>query len=178
MKLLKAQTDSAAAGAASRDVNVQPAATVQVGSPPAAAEQVPAIKTQQPAAAAPSPDEEVHEAVPHALVPAAGLQLDSAAQTALAGSAAVAQAALAGSAAVAQQLGSTLAPGADPVEEGPSDSNPDRPMAEPVEEDSTASIPNSPFEVSLVTAVMCRHLCTAGPPDSRKGAHTCTAGTL
>ena len=167
MRLLKAQTDSAAAGAASRDVNVQPAATVQVGSPPAAAEQVPAIKTQQPAAAAPSPDEAVHEAAPHAPAPAAGLQLDSAAQ-----------AALAGSVAVAQQLGSTLAPGADPVEEGPSDSNPDRPMAEPVEADSTASNPKWPFEVSLVAAVMCRHLCTAGPPDSRKGVRTCTAGTL
>ena len=59
MKLLKAQMDAAAAGAASRGGDVQPAGTVQVGSPPAAVEQDQSIKVQQPAAAAPSPHEEM-----------------------------------------------------------------------------------------------------------------------
>ena len=62
---------------------------------------------------------------------------------------------LAGSAAVAQQLGGQPDSAADPGEEGP-----------------TASdfnwLPGP--EVSLEMAFMCLGLCTAGPPDSRKGA--------
>ena len=150
--------DAAAAGAASSEVTVQPAATVQVDAPPAAAEQAPSVETPPPAAAAPSPDDDVHGASPHAPAPAASLQLDSAAH-----------AALAGSPAAAQQLGSPSDPGADPVEAGPTDSNADWPMAAP---DWLRRL----LEVSLAAAMMCRHLCTAGPPDSRKGAQACTAG--
>ena len=144
---------------------MQPAATVQDGSPPAAAEQLPAIKTQQPAAAASTPHEGMHGAGPHAPAPAAGLQRDSHPQAALA---------------VPQQPSSEPNSGADPVEEGSTASGRDRQLADRVHEGSTFSdfdwqmVP----EVSLKTAFVCLNLCTAGLPDSMKGAQACTAGTL
>ena len=105
---------------------------------------------------------------PHTAATVAGLQHNSAAQ-----------AALAASAAVSQQLGSQPDSAAGPGEESLTARDPDSPLADRVEEDSTAS--DSHYQMSLevsLAAAMRLHLCTADLPDSRKGAQACPAATL